>query len=111
MLAIRPADDHWDLDLPLQPHVLTAELDVDDPDADDDLDPEELLDEPGEEALTSRPEPSEALKDEYERLHEAERQKEELEGELASRELQLEAAAARKVKAAAKERDEALQDV
>jgi len=89
--------------------------------------------------VTSRPEPSDALKaerrqtnqlerelrtikrqlaqffkinpGEYERLQEAERQKEQLEREIASRELQLEAAAARKVKAAAKERDEALQDV
>jgi len=106
---------------------------------DDDLDPDEPLDEPGEEALASRPEPTDALKaerrktnqlerelrtikrqlaqfskinpDEYERLQEAERQKEQLEREIASRELQLEAAAARKVKAAAKERDEALQDV
>jgi DNA repair exonuclease SbcCD ATPase subunit len=106
---------------------------------DDDLDPDEALDEPGEEVLASRPEPNDALKaerrktnqlerelrtikrqlaqfskinpDEYERLQEAERQKEQLEHEIASRELQLEAAAARKVKAAAKERDEALQDV
>ena len=106
---------------------------------DDDLDPDEPLDEPGEEVEASRTEPSDALKaerrktnqlerelrtikrqlaqfskinpDEYERLQEAERQKEQLEREIASRELQLEAAAARKVKAAAKERDEALQDV
>jgi hypothetical protein len=106
---------------------------------DDDLGANEPLDEPGEEVVASRSEPSDALKaerrqtnqlerelrtikrqlaqffkinpDEYERLQEAERQKEQLDREIASRELQLEAAAARKVKAAVKERDEALQDV
>ena len=49
--------------------------------------------------------------DEYERLQDAERQKVELERELASRERQLEAAAQRKVRAAAKERDEAQAEV
>lgn len=49
--------------------------------------------------------------DEYERLQEAERQKVQLEREIASRERQLEAAAARKVKAVAKERDDALAEV
>lgn len=127
---------HWpNQEPPAQPD----ELEDDDLDEDDELDADEPLDEPGEEALASRPEPSDALKaerrktnqlerelrtikrqlaqfskinpDEYERLQEAERQKEQLEREIASRELQLEAAAARKVKAAAKERDEALQDV
>jgi len=43
--------------------------------------------------------------DEYERLQDAERQKVMLERELPSRERQLEAAAQRKVRAAAKERD------
>ena len=49
--------------------------------------------------------------DDYERLQEAERQKEQLKREIASCKLQLEAAAARKVEAAAKERDETLQDL
>jgi hypothetical protein len=49
--------------------------------------------------------------DEYERLQDAERQKVELERELASRERQLEAAAQRKVRAATKERDEAQAEV
>lgn len=49
--------------------------------------------------------------DEYERLQEAERQKEQLEREIANRERQLEAAAARRVKTVAKERDEALAKV
>jgi hypothetical protein len=134
-LACYAQPQHWpNQEPPAQPD----ELDDDDLE-DDDHDPDEPLDEPGEEALASRPEPTDALKaerrktnqlerelrtikrqlaqfskinpDEYERLQEAERQKEQLEREIASRELQLEAAAARKVKAAAKERDEALQDV
>ena len=111
---------HWpNQEPPAQPEP------EDDDDEDDDLDPDEPLDEPGEEVEASRSEPSDALKaerrktnqlerelrtikrqlaqfskinpDEYERLQEAERQKEQLEREIASRELQLEAAAARKV--------------
>lgn len=49
--------------------------------------------------------------DEYERLQDAERQKQQLEAEIATRERQLEAAAQRKVKAVAKERDEAQAEV
>lgn len=104
---------HWpNQEPPAQPDELE-----DDDLEDDDLDADEPLDEPGEEALASRPEPTDALKaerrktnqlerelrtikrqlaqfskinpDEYERLQEAERQKEQLEREIASRELQL----------------------